>query len=431
MLNNTQSKAMNHQQEEEFDLETIIDSESRSTTPMRHNHGGRLNKKLSFSHTNNNAIVEEHDHVDNHHSAKSLKFRLRTSSFNKDGPVYAPVVETRGDQDEETSDSENTNKSHHHTDLKTSIIRLLSNSSGKQRLSPNHHIDGGATAGSVMRSNSIKIHKKNSDEALDDEKQELLFTFNKKKTRTQSYNRADDEDDISDDGLDSWEKDNEDEDDRVPNKIKKKTMLASLHKASPFSKSLDMHGLPMMHHVQSEQSNPPTPLSTSLKMTNNNMLTNIDSASSKSSSSSSGVGTDSSVSANNKDNNRSSGDIAAVGLIGGSVLYDKSNANVLIMEKGKKRSDSIRMRHGSYHQCTDDDDDEYSNYPGRKLGKRQRLLRMLRNRRTKNTSKNQPDGKKSQITGQSYLVIFILFVVNLLNYIDRFTLAGTIYPYFL
>jgi len=113
-------------------------------------------------------------------------------------------------------------------------------------------------------------------------------------------------------------------------------------------------------------------------------------------------------------------------------LIDTTTPNILIMDgkaslnsinnkspssKIVKRNDSIRMRHNSSNNLAAQARNSFSDVSSVKSGsKREKLRRALKkfNRAGSGVSQKR----------QNFIIVVILCIVNLLNYIDRFTLAG-------
>jgi hypothetical protein len=390
-------------------------------------------------------------------NAKSaLQRRLRTNSFNKDA---SPSTLRNGHADEDTDDK----KPGHHeaNDLKTTFIRMLSGeSTHKQKLSSSNHTE--TVQPQQRRSNSIKIKKPS------EEKEELLFKFKKKRSISHSYpNRShhhdrtesEDNNEDSDESANSDEDENSDESDEIKSTHKMADPLLEVASAlarTGFNNYSKSFGEPVQHHplylIQNEKSCENVNTVSSLR-SSKALLASSDNTSSGSSSSPGSTTLPIAMamleSTNKRDenNNSNSGGVVTMTMntakfnknltatdhtdsmnivildVNGPAAKSTSSANVALLNPSNmktRRTDSIRMRHPSNMNLNGAYGSEKSLNERYGNRKRDRLMRLFKKSRTSESSDDLNGGRR-----QKYFIIFIMFVVNLLNYIDRFTLAGT------
>jgi hypothetical protein len=416
-------------------------------------------------------------------NAKSaLQRRLRTNSFNNNNKDLSPMRNGHADDDEADVTTPSNKKPHNHetSDLKTTFIRMLSGDSAhKQKLSPNHinsHQHGEFTTQTQpTRSNSIKIHRQQSNQ----DKEELLFKFKKKRSISHSYpNRSHfDDDSDADNNEESSNSGDEEENSDESDEIKPKSSHIHIndgHMKSPladpllevasalartgfnnYSKSYGDHPSHVTHQqhplylIQNEKSlataGGSCSANTASARSSKALLASSDTTSSSSSSSdstSSPIAMAAMIDTKRDENNNNGGVVTMtmntakfnknipdaehmnVVVLDGKAATKSSSGHAALLNPSNmktRRTDSIRMRHpsnmnlnGAYGSDRSISD-KYGN------GKRARLMRLFKKSRTSESSSTDPNGSRRQ----KYFIIFIMFVVNLLNYIDRFTLAGT------
>ena len=322
---------------------------------------------------------------------KKKSSRIRTQSFNKD-------------EKQEPTNTTTTTTTTNTTDLKASFLRLLS--SGSNKLSQSPHIDHIAP----KRSGSIKINK-------DIEKEELLSKFKKNRSISHSYNNYDEMSDESESG-DELRPINDGQQMSPGNKLS--TYFGqSYEDPSPAIAAKAMLLIQNEHHHHHHHNNKLSRVN-SVKLST---TTNSDSTSSISNNSGDNNTPPNSLShliiAKDENNNQEKQSVNSM-----IVMDTKNNSAVqpvkIVHVHKQRRTDSIRMRHPSNANL--------ASYGGKSSvkeegdiggeSKRTRLFRRLWRKKKSATHVSQR---------HNYFVIFILFVVNLLNYIDRFTLAGIIF----
>jgi hypothetical protein len=349
--------------------------------------------------------------------------RLRTNSFNQNSLTASNHYHHHLDQDSTSGSSDTESKTaakkssdNAGTDLKTSIIRLIS---GKHKLSPSQlDFTNHQHYHNPKRSHSIKMQK-----SLD-EKEELIFRFKKNRSVSHSYSHHnrdqdnEDDDDDDDDGvLDDEDYDEAEEEEYDDQKV--------------YSKSYeDPSAIKALFSIQNENNNNAhnnhenkslLSRACSVKLSASKsqfQIPNSDTTSSASSSSSSGVSSSGSPNCVQilmlNHHHKSKGENNNTNLV---ILNDDEKAEG---QKPSKRSESIRMRHPSNANLLQNDSNNRLNEKNE--SRRKRLFRRVWKGSRSNQQNNHQINKDRK---HNVFIIFILFVVNLLNYIDRFTLAGT------
>lgn len=341
----------------------------------------RNNSLINTKHTINNTDQFE---LNEANRGKVVR-RIRTNSFN-------------ANNDLSLNPNLNTNNV-----LKTSLKKLFNNV-GKQKLSPSSSIN--------LRSNSIKS-KNNND----------LASFRNRKKRSNSHTYTtntngdgeEDQDDYHDNEILSL--DEEDNDDEL---FTKKPLLSIKEKQN----DLKMDRLNQKNKIYNPEIISSSTSTGSSKDSTKTFIPSSDSVSSSSSSTTTSNSPHSTPSQTNinenfkyklniDENNNNSADLNNLNSL---MLDNKTNANKN-MTIGVTRADSIRMRHNS--NLNTNIPSVLSENSNENLCEQNHLKSFDLNEKDKHRNLNN----KSQ-NRNSLVIIVVLCVVNLLNYIDRFTLAG-------
>ena len=365
--------------------------------------------------------------------------------------------------------------------LKTTFIRMLSSGSGvgnlggggganlisaasKQKISLTSESGPIKFPSTPSHNHHYKTKTTNSIDQENDEKQELLFRFKtKKRSLSHSYSGPNtyEEDEEEGEGEGEEEDEEEEEEEEISDSFLNNTKASGVnvemingrvsyhysksHEDQKTASSGGDSATQLLIQNENGRSDVKVSRTSSVKRihqlsnnNNNNNYNNNGNVSPSLAPSSSSATTSSSASASSRreQNDEKNNNKFEMGLIN-STAHSDQQVNILMIERSndvgrvhatskqpQRRTDSIRMRHPSSAAmlCNGSAEGERENWREKKNGKRARLLKLLK--RTHKSSETSGSGDAAT-RRQKYLIILIMTLVNLLNYIDRFTLAGT------